>query len=138
MPLPRRVARFNRHVTNRILGPLALRLPGFGIIVHTGRKTHRTHRTPVMVFPRPGGYVVALTYGPGSDWVLNVLAAGGCTLDTRGRMLRLTRPRVYHDERRRALPAPLRWIGRLGRVSDFLEVDVDDTAAREAAIRHAG
>jgi hypothetical protein len=61
--------------------------------------------------------------------VRNVLASGGATLETRGRRLRLTRPRLLHDERRRAIFAPLRWIGRLGNVSDFLELDLDDGPA---------
>jgi len=123
MPLPRPVARFNRRVTNRILGPLAPYLPGFGVVVHRGRKTGRLYRTPVNVFPKPGGWVVALTYGPDSDWVRNVLADGGCTLETRGRAVRLTGPRLVHDEQRRAVPAPLRVLGGLGDVSDFLVLD---------------
>lgn len=126
MPLPRSVARFNRHVTNRVLGPLAPYLPGFGVVVHTGRKSHRVYRTPVNVFKRAGGYLIALTYGPDSDWVHNVVASGGCALQTRGRTLQLTRPRVYHDEQRRAVPAPLRVLGRLGHVSDFLDLSLDD------------
>ena len=76
MPLPRAVARFNRHVTNRILGPFAYVLPLFGVVVHRGRRSRRLYRTPVNVFRRPGGVVIALTYGPESDWVRNVLAAG--------------------------------------------------------------
>ena len=127
MPLPRSVARFNRLVTNRILGPLARYLPHFGVVVHRGRKTGRRYRTPVNVFPRPGGYVIALTYGRRSEWVRNVLAAGGCVLESRGRSLRLTRPRLVHDERRRAVPAPLRVIGALGHVDDFLELTLADT-----------
>lgn len=95
MPLPRWLARANRRVTNRILGPLAANLPGFGIVVHTGRKTGRTYRTPVLAFRRDSRYTVALTYGAGSDWVQNVLARGGCTLESRGRATRLTTPRVY-------------------------------------------
>ncbi len=90
MPLPRSVARFNRYVTNRILGPLAPYLPGFGVVVHRGRKTHRQYRTPVNVFRRRGGYVIALTYGPEAEWVRNVIAQGGCVLDTRGHTLRLS------------------------------------------------
>ena len=128
MPLPRWLARFNRHVTNRFLGLLAPYLPYFGVIVHTGRRTHRRYRTPVNVFPRPGGYVIALTYGPDSDWVRNVLASGGGTLETRGRTLWLTRPRLYRDEQRRAMPASVRLIGKLGHVSDFLELTADDGA----------
>jgi deazaflavin-dependent oxidoreductase (nitroreductase family) len=137
MPLPRWLARFNRRVTNCLLGPLAHYLPAFGVVVHTGRKTHRHFRTPVNVFPRSGGYVIALTYGPDSDWVRNVLAGGGCTLETRGRTVRLTRPRLYHDEDLHAVPAPLRLILRLGHVSDFLDLTADDRAADQAGIRSA-
>lgn len=126
MPLPRLIARFNRRVTNRLLGPLAPHLPGFGVVVHTGRKTGRRYRTPVNVFRRPDGYVIALTYGPDTDWVRNVLANGGCTLETRGRSLRLTRPHLFHDERRRSVPAPIRFIGGLGHVADFLDLSLDN------------
>jgi deazaflavin-dependent oxidoreductase (nitroreductase family) len=131
MPLSRSVARFNRRVTNRLLGPLAARLPGFGVLVHTGRKTRRRYRTPVNVFRRPGGYVVALTYGPETDWVRNVLAAGGCTLETRGRRLRLTRPRLFRDEQRGGVPAPVRVVLGLNGVADFL--DLTQVEATQAA-----
>jgi deazaflavin-dependent oxidoreductase (nitroreductase family) len=121
---------------------LAPYLPGFGVVVHTGRKTHRPYRTPVNVFRRPGGYVIALTYGPDADWVRNVLASGGCTLETRGRTLRLTRPRLFHDERRRAVPAPLRLIGgvlgALAGVSEFLDLTLEEGAADRAGHRDAG
>src|SRR5712692_4295129 len=62
------IGRFNRVATNRLTSPVAGRLPGFGIITHRGRRSGRTYRTPVNVFRRPGGFVVALTYGRG-DWV---------------------------------------------------------------------
>ena len=77
-------------------------------------------------FWRPRGYVVALTYGPNSDWARNVLAAGGCALETRGRTVRLTQPRLYHDEQRRAVPLALRVIGRLGHIADFLDLTTED------------
>lgn len=134
MPLPRSVARFNKRVTNRVLGPLAPYLPGFGVVVHIGRKTHRAYRTPVNVFPRAGGYVIALTYGPQSDWVHNVLASGGCLLETRGRTVRLTRPHLVYDEQRPAIPAPLRLIAGLGQVSDFLDLTLDDGARDQEAL----
>ena len=51
---------------------------------------------------RPGTGIFALTYGPDGDWVKNVLAAGGCELDTRGRTVRLVSPRLDHDENRLA------------------------------------
>ena len=123
MPLPPAVARFNRVVTNRLTGALATRLPGFGVVVHTGRKSHRRYRTPVNVFPRAGGYVIALTYGAGADWVRNVLASGGCTLETRRRTVPLTRPRLVHDAARRAVPAPVRLILGVLHVDEFLALD---------------
>jgi hypothetical protein len=64
--------------------------------------------------------VIALTYGTGSDWVRNVLAAGGCELITRGRRERLTSPEIRHDERQALVPSLVRPVLRLLRVTDFL------------------
>jgi deazaflavin-dependent oxidoreductase (nitroreductase family) len=118
--LGRRVARFNRRVTNRITGPLAPWLPGFGVILHVGRTSGREFRTPVNVFRHDAGYVVALTYGSHADWVQNVLAAGGCDLITRGARRRLAEPRIVHDESRQRVPLPVRVPLRLLKVADFL------------------
>src|SRR5215203_3629073 len=90
MPLSRSVAKFNQKVTNRVSGPLAPYLPGFGVITHVGRKSGRSYSTPVNVFRRGDSYIVALTYGTEADWLRNVLASGGCTLKTRGRTVQLT------------------------------------------------
>jgi len=125
MPLPRWLARFNSHVTNRLLGPLANRLPGWGVVVHVGRKTRRRYRTPVFVFRRGDRFIIALTYGRESQWVRNVLAQGGCELETQGQTLRLSRPRLFHDADRSTLPAFHRRILAVFNVSDFLELQVE-------------
>jgi deazaflavin-dependent oxidoreductase (nitroreductase family) len=130
--LGRRIAHFNRRVTNRITGPLAPWLPGFGLVVHVGRRSQREYRTPVNVFRDRGGYAVALTYGQDADWVKNVLAAGRCTLITRGRELELTAPRILHDESRRRVPLPVRAVLRLLDVADFLCFEAGDVT-RSAA-----
>ena len=122
MPLPRALAAFNRRVTNHVTGPFAGRLAGFGIVVHSGRRSHREYRTPVNVFVAAGGYVVALTYGADSDWIKNVLAAGGCELVTRGRTVRLTAPELFHDEAQRNVPRLVRPILRTLGVSDFMRL----------------
>lgn len=123
MVLSKTLARFNRVATNRVTGRIAGKAPGFGKIVHRGRRSGREYRTPVNVFRVPEGYVVALTYGADTDWVRNVLAAGGCELETRGRHVKLTNPRIVHDEQRRAMPFPVRQIlGQIG-VTDFLYLD---------------
>jgi hypothetical protein len=62
MPIPRIVARLNRIGLNRLTRRIAVWTPGFGVIVHRGRKSGREFRTPVNVFPIEGGFVVALTY----------------------------------------------------------------------------
>ncbi|MGH2585919.1 MAG: nitroreductase family deazaflavin-dependent oxidoreductase [Dehalococcoidia bacterium] len=138
MPAPQWLARVNRAVTNHITGPLAPHLPGFGVVVHTGRRLHRRYRTPVNVFPHGDRYIVALTYGAGSEWVKNVLASGGCTLETRGRRLRLSQPRLFHDEQRRAMPAPVRVVLGVLNVSDFLELRVENGATERESQRSAG
>jgi deazaflavin-dependent oxidoreductase (nitroreductase family) len=125
VPIPRGVARMNRVVTNRITGLFAGRAPGFGVIVHQGRRSGREYRTPVNVFAEPGGYLVALTYGPDSDWVKNVLAGNGCDLEVRGRRVRLVDPRIVHDESRRGVPPVVRTtLGLLG-VTDFLHLTTE-------------
>ncbi len=124
MPLPPALGRFNRRVTNRVTRTFAGRLPGFAIVVHRGRVSGREYRTPVNAFQRPGGhYAVMLTYGPDTQWVQNVLAQGGCTLEIRGRRVELGNPRVVHDPARRSAPAPVRVVLRLINADQFLALD---------------
>jgi deazaflavin-dependent oxidoreductase (nitroreductase family) len=115
MPLPRRVAQFNRRVTNRITRRIAGWMPGFAIVTHIGRKSGRTYRTPVNAFRTRDGFRIALTYGAESDWVRNVLAAGGCELEYLRRHITLTGPRIIDDPDRRWAPPIVRQIiGAIG------------------------
>jgi deazaflavin-dependent oxidoreductase (nitroreductase family) len=118
----RRLARFNRCATNHLTRPAAARLPGFAVVVHTGRRSGRRYRTPVNAYRTRDGYVIALIYGTESDWVRNVLAAGGCELEARGRRASLTAPEVFHDERRMPVPPPVRPMLRLLGVADFMRL----------------
>ena len=121
MPLPKRLARFNRHVTNPAVGLVAGRLPWFGIVIHVGRRSGRRHRSPVNLFRTTGGrWVIALAYGADAQWVRNVLAAESCEVQTRGRRVRLTRPEIVRDRERRLVPAPVRPFLRLLRVTEFM------------------
>jgi deazaflavin-dependent oxidoreductase (nitroreductase family) len=98
-------------------------MPGFGVVIHRGRHSGRRYQTPVVnVFPAGDGYVIALTYGPGTDWVKNVLAAGGCELQTRGHTIRLTSPQVFRDESRRNIRPLERQVLRVIGVADFLSL----------------
>ena len=122
MPLPKRLARFNLLVTNRVLGPLARRAPGFAIVLHVGRRSGRAYRTPVNLFRSGDRYVIALTYGADSQWVRNVLAAGAVDIETRGQRLHLVDPEVVHDAQRSLVPEPVRHVLRLANVTDFMLV----------------
>ena len=122
MPIPSRVARWNKVGLNRITRHVAPLMPGFGLVVHRGRRSGREYQTPVNVFQADDGFVIALTYGAGTDWVKNVQAAGGCELRTRGRVLRVGSPRVYHDETRHGIRPLERQRLRLLGGADFLSV----------------
>jgi hypothetical protein len=50
MTIPKTVARFNAHVTNRVSRPFAGWLPGFAVVTHVGRRSGRTSQTPVNMF----------------------------------------------------------------------------------------
>ena len=115
--------RVNKVALNKVTGQLAPWLPGLGIVVHRGRTSGKEYRTPVNVFAQTGGrYVLALTYGADTDWVKNVLTAGGCELLTRGAHLELTAPRLFHDESRREIRVVERAMLGLLHVYDFLEL----------------
>jgi hypothetical protein len=72
------------------------------------------------VFAAEDGCLFALTYGPDTDWVKNVLAAGGCELRARGRTIELASPRLYHDESRAGIRPLERQVLRIIGVADFL------------------
>jgi deazaflavin-dependent oxidoreductase (nitroreductase family) len=120
MPLPRSLARFNLRVTNPVLSRVAGHLPGFAILTHVGRRSGTTFETPVNIFRDGDRHVIALTYGRESQWVRNVVAAGGCEVLTRGRRLRLTDPEIVHDPERRLVPAPVHVPLSLVGVEDFM------------------
>ena len=120
MVLPKGLARFNRVATNRVNKYVVNWAPGFGMIVHKGRKSGKEYRTPVNVFRTADGFVVALTYGPDADWVKNVLAADGCTVVTRRKNHHVHGAELVHDESRQAMPTPVRQFLGLLNVHDFL------------------
>ena len=122
MPIPRAVRRWNNAGLNKVTRRVAPWMPGLGVVVHRGRRSGRVYQTPVNVFAVPGGYILALTYGPDTDWVKNVLAAGGCELRTGGRVVRLTAPRLFHDEARRDIRPLERQVLRVIGVADFLSL----------------
>jgi deazaflavin-dependent oxidoreductase (nitroreductase family) len=107
-----------------VMRPIARRLGGFGTVVHVGRVSGRRYETPVNVFSHDGGVVIALTYGAESDWVANVMSAGGCELIQGGATTRWVHPRlVGRSDVRDGLPAAVRIVLSSIGVDRFLVLD---------------
>lgn len=89
--------------------PFARRLPGFAVVTHVGRRSGRTYQAPVNMFRDGERYVFALTYGADSQWVKNVMAAGGCEVRSKGTTVRLCEPRIFTDPTAASSPDPFAW-----------------------------
>jgi deazaflavin-dependent oxidoreductase (nitroreductase family) len=125
MPLPRWLARMNKVGLNRVVRHVAPWAPALGLIVHRGRRSGRRYETPVMLFPVEDGFIIALTYGArGTEWVQNVVAAGGCELRTGGRVLTMGSPDVYHDETRHGIRPVERQVLKLVGAADFMALKI--------------
>jgi deazaflavin-dependent oxidoreductase (nitroreductase family) len=85
--------------TSRAMKPLALKSAGTpgayaSVIRHVGRTTGRAYETPVGAVATDDGFVIALPYGPNTDWLKNVLASGSATIVDEGNTYDVDRPEV--------------------------------------------
>ena len=88
------------HFLARITAPLARPLAGrrgitvWAVVLHEGRRSGNAYATPVAVSRTPDGFMIPITFGEGTQWTKNVLAAGGCRLRWSGHEYRLVDPQV--------------------------------------------
>lgn len=115
---------FVRRFVNPLTRSFAGWLPGFAVLSHIGRRSGRTFSTPINVFRHGDYYLFALTYGPDVDWLKNVLAADGCEIRTRGKIVRLVRPEVIDDPDLRLMPWFTRPVLRFDRVTKLVRMSV--------------
>ena len=106
MGFRRRLAGFNRVVTNPVQGTWAWLAPPWAVLVHRGRRSGHVYRTPVMASVRGRRLRVKILYGEQSDWVRNLLAGGGEVV-RRGRTYPVIDPRVEHGSFGSSLVATL-------------------------------
>ncbi len=99
MPIPRVVGRWNKFGLNRITKRIAPQMPGFGVVVHRGRRSGRLYETPVNVFR------------------------------TQGRTVRLISPRLFRDQSRQDIRPVERQVLRVLGVSEFLALKAAPQAA---------
>lgn len=109
--LPRRLARFNRVITNPIQGQWAWLLPPWAVVCHRGRRSGRVYRTPVLAFKKGPVLAIVVLYGEESDWVRNVVAGGGRVVRG-GRTYELINPRVLDADAAEEISPIGRALGR--------------------------
>jgi deazaflavin-dependent oxidoreductase (nitroreductase family) len=123
MPLSRAIARTNRYWINPIARRLAGTVPPFLLIRHVGRTSGKMYETPIMGFRRGDRLVIALTYGPETDWLRNLQAAGGGEGDYGRHRYALTNLRVEEGSPdTQPLPLVVRWALNVIGVRHFLHV----------------
>jgi deazaflavin-dependent oxidoreductase (nitroreductase family) len=90
--------------------------PLWAVLRHRGRRSGRAYAIPVAVGVSADAFVIPVPWGDQTQWVRNVLAAGGCTLRWRGEDHDAREPRVIGPEEAAAafspaLQAILRFVG---------------------------
>jgi deazaflavin-dependent oxidoreductase (nitroreductase family) len=58
--------------------------PLWAVLEHRGRKSGRAYATPVLARRAPDGFVIPLPWGERTQWLKNVVAAGGATVRWKG------------------------------------------------------
>ena len=111
------VRRLARDVGNpRVLVTAGQAGASASVLEHVGRRSGVGYQTPVTAMVTGDGFVIALPYGPDTDWLKNVTVAGRARLLHEGRSYVVDRPVVVpladavDDFSGGALRA-LRWFG---------------------------
>jgi deazaflavin-dependent oxidoreductase (nitroreductase family) len=82
-----------------VINPRQLRTAGTpgayaAVIRHRGRVSGQAYETPVGAVPVEDGFLIALVYGPRTNWLRNVLAAGTATIVHEGRTYAVDQPEI--------------------------------------------
>ncbi|WP_370323818.1 nitroreductase family deazaflavin-dependent oxidoreductase [Euzebya sp.] len=99
-PVLTAIRRLNRRVTNPIQLRGSAGQPGAwaSVVHHVGRNSGTPYRTPVVAVPRGDAFAIVLPYGPETDWLRNLEAAGGGVLEHDGDRVAVERPEVVPIE----------------------------------------
>ena len=95
-PATRRVVRLLARLVNPAVLLIAGRgwMPIVGVLRHQGRRSGRTHSTPLGMRPYGDAFVMPRTFSERSGWYLNVEAAGWAVIAYRGRDYTVVDPQV--------------------------------------------
>ncbi|WP_436535135.1 hypothetical protein [Actinoplanes sp. HUAS TT8] len=85
------------------------RFSPWAVVRHRGRISGRDLTVPVAVVATADGFVINLPWGAGTNWVRNVMAAGGCTIRWKGVDHRMGAPRIIDEVVARPFYTRLTW-----------------------------
>jgi len=120
-----RVGRITTRIANVLLAPIAGQgwIGFWGLVEHVGRKSGRHYRTPVAILRAGDRLVIPVPFGLGTQWVQNVLAAGGATLHWQGRDVAVDDARIVPwSDIKPLVRRSLGVVVRLTRIRDMLSV----------------
>jgi deazaflavin-dependent oxidoreductase (nitroreductase family) len=127
-----------RHFHHRLGNPLQMRSAGTSgtyasVMRHRGRTSGRVYETPVWAAPTEDGFVIAIVYGPRTDWLKNVLASGTAAIVRDGVTHPVDCPEVVPMKSAGAyFPAMIRAIHRRIQVDRYLRVRLLKAATASA------
>lgn len=116
------VRQFNKYFFNRIILLLSAGKRGpFSILTHTGRRTGRIYRTPVLATYIGDSIWIPLSYGKDVDWLKNVIAQKKCELMYKSQQFSASGPRLIPAEQALAvLPEDRRQLFQRFKLETFL------------------
>jgi deazaflavin-dependent oxidoreductase (nitroreductase family) len=120
-----RIGRITTRLANVVLAPIARQgwIGAWGLIEHSGRRSGRRYQTPVAILQAGDRFVVPVPFGLGTQWVQNVLAAGGATLHWHGREVPVDDARIVAwTEVKPLVRRSLGFVVRLTRIKDMVSV----------------
>jgi deazaflavin-dependent oxidoreductase (nitroreductase family) len=122
-----------RNANKRWLNPLMLHLAGHrhwyaARLEHVGRRSGRQYATPVVAQPTDDGFAIPLPYGTRVDWLRNLDAAGGGTLQVDGIRYPITGPRIVALDQIAGLSAMWRALAHVYGIREWLAVTTTTAA----------
>ena len=116
-PAPAADSRSLMHKFTVLVGPIGRPLAGtrwfplWAILRHTGRKSGTHYVIPIVALPSADGFVIPLPFGERTQWLQNLVAAGGAGIRSKGREYTVDQPELVNLDNpvvQRAVP----WVFR--------------------------
>jgi hypothetical protein len=69
----------------------------YGLLVHRGRSSGREYRTPLVIRPVEGGFVIPMPFGESTQWAKNILTGGVGQIVWNGRTWDVDSPELIDE-----------------------------------------